>query len=202
MTPRQIERFFHILSRELDEPVTVILTGAAAGALWGYVRPSLDIDFAIIPRRATRTNWPKIEQAIERTSRLTGISVNYAEDIDRWSSVSLMDYQRHKRLYRRFGTLELCLMDPRYWSIGKVSRYLDPDVKDLVEVLTRQRVPATRLIRLWAKALRHSPRSPSLTQFRVQAEHFLRTYGRTIWGKTFDVEQTIRQFERAFRPTR
>ena len=199
MSPRQIDRFFRILAQEVGEPARVILTGAAAGSLWGYVRPSLDIDFAIQTVRRRPTRWTSVEQAIERTVRRTGIRVNYAEDIDRWSPISLLDYQRHTRLYRRLGVLQVRLMDPAYWSIGKISRYLDPDVRDLIKVLRTQRVSATRLVNLWGRALRRSPRSLAMTQFHRQAEHFLSTHGRAIWGKHFEADQAIARFHRACR---
>ncbi len=88
MNRKQIERFFMVLAKELTIPARIILTGAAAGSLWGHLRPSLDIDFAIQPRRRTRQHWERIEQAIQRTVQLTGIRANYAEDIDRWSPIS------------------------------------------------------------------------------------------------------------------
>ncbi|MDP3722751.1 MAG: hypothetical protein Q8R91_04550 [Candidatus Omnitrophota bacterium] len=196
MNPRQIHTFFRVLARELNQPARVILTGAAAGSIWGSARPSLDIDFAITLRRNSAEQWEAVERAVARTIRLTGIPANYAEDIDRWGPISLLDYRRHTRLYRRIGTLEVRLLDPAYWSIGKISRYLDPDVQDVLGALRRQRVPASRVIRVWARALRASPRSAALTQFRWQAEHFLRSHGRTIWGRRFDAEVAIRQFHR------
>ena len=202
MSPRQIERFFRALARELDQPATIILTGAAAGSLWGHVRPSLDIDFAIRPVRRGGASWTRIEEAVSRATQRTGVAVNYAEDIDRWGPISLMDDRRHTTLYRRFEALEVRILDPAYWSIGKISRYLDPDVQDLVGVLSREQVPAKRLVALWAKALRSSPRSTACTLFRRQTEHFLRTYGKTVWGKTFDVEAALRQFSRGMAPNR
>ena len=194
MNPRQIDRFFHVLAQELPQPARVIVTGAAAGSLWGCVRPSLDIDFAIQLVRRGRKDWSQVDAAVDRAVTLTGISANYAEDIDRWGLISLLDYRRRTTLYRKFSSLEVRLLDPAYWSIGKITRYLDPDVQDLVAVLTRRRVPVARLIRVWARALRASPPSTAQSHFRRQAEHFLRTYGRTIWGKRFDSDQAIRQF--------
>jgi len=196
MNQRQIDRFFRVLARELDESATVILTGAAAAALWGHVRPSVDIDFAIRLARRGQARWRKIEEAVDRTVKLTGIQANYAEDIDRWGPITLLDYWRHTLPYRRFGRLNVCLLDPAYWSIGKISRYLDPDVHDLAAVLKHRHIPATRLVHLWARALRKSPPSMACLQFRKQGEHFLGTYGRTIWGRRFDPEQAIRHFLR------
>ncbi len=199
MNPRQIDRFFHVLAQELPQSARVIVTGAAAGSLWGCVRPSVDIDFAIQLFRRGRKGWSQVDAAVDRAVTLTGISANYAEDIDRWGLISLLDYRRRTTLYRKFSNLEVRLLDPAYWSIGKITRYLDPDVQDLVAVLTRRRVPAAQLIRVWARALRASPPSTARSRFRQQAEHFLRTYGRTIWGKRFDSDRTVRQFHQQIR---
>lgn len=195
MSPEQIERFFRLLAKELPRPVTVILTGAAAGSLMGHVRPSLDIDFAIFPTRSpSAASWKTIEDAVERVGQLTGIRPHYAEDIDRWSSVALRGYRQRSRLYRRFGRLEMRLLDPATWAIGKLSRYLPQDIDDLVAILAQQRLPAATLVSYWAQALRHSPRSQALTLFRDHVEDFLRTHGTTIWGRSFDPENATRRF--------
>jgi len=199
VTERQIQRFFRVLSREFSKPARLIVTGAAAGSLWGAVRPSLDIDFGVTMVGADRGDWEAFAGAVARTVQLTGIRADYAEDLDRWGAIALLDYQRHTLLYRAFGQLDVRLLDPVYWSIGKISRYLDPDVRDLVAVCKRRRLPADRLITLWARALRSSPPSTACTLFRTQVEHFLRTYGRVIWGKRFDTEDAIRQFHQQFR---
>lgn len=197
MQPRTIDRFFRILADEFGRQATLIVTGAAAGSLWGHVRPSRDIDFGVVLAGRNPQAWHAFQAAVDRTSRQTGIQVNYAEDIDRWSSITLLDWRRHAVRYRRFGKLDVRVLDPVYWSIGKMGRYFDLDVHDLVAVLTRRRIPATRLIRVWAKALRASPHSPAVFQFRVQVEHFLRVHGRGIWGRRFDADAAIRQFHRA-----
>ncbi|MBI4598186.1 MAG: hypothetical protein HY737_07305 [Candidatus Omnitrophica bacterium] len=197
MNPKTIDRFFRILAREFKRPGTLIVTGAAAGSLWGHVRPSQDIDFGVQLAGKARATWEQFQVAVNRTIEQTGIQVNYAEDIDRWGSITLLDYRRHTLPYRRFGALTVRLLDPIYWSIGKLGRYYALDVQDVVTVLKRQRVPSASLIRVWAKALRESPKSPALWQFRQQVEHFLRTYGREIWGRRFDAEAALRQFHRA-----
>lgn len=202
MTKRQIERFFRLMAESSTEPATVIVTGAAAGSLWGHVRPSADIDFALRPGRRHRRAWPALEGAVTRAVQLSGISANYAEDIDRLSAISFLDYRRHARPYRRFGKVRVRVMDPAHWSIGKIARYLDPDVRDLVAVLRRRRVAPRRLVRLWARAVRRSPRSPALTQFCRQAEHFLHAYGRRVWGRSFRAEPVIEEFRRALAASR
>jgi len=194
MTRAQIDGFFRVLAEQWGEKVVVLLTGAAAAAIWGHVRPSVDIDFAVRVKKRGRSVWERLEDAIGRTVKLTGIQANYAEDIDRWGSITLLDYRRHTRPYRRFGPLEVRLLDPAYWSIGKMTRYLDPDVRDMVQVFKRQKVAADRLARLWGKALKRSPRSTALSQFRRQVEHFVRSSGRTIWGREFAPERALRRF--------
>ena len=201
MSPKAIDRFFSALANEFAGPATIIVTGAAAGSLWGHIRPSQDIDFGLRLGGRGRAGWERFQTAVNRTVQRTGIQVNYAEDIDRWSSITLLDYRRHTAPYRRFGKLNVRLLDPVYWSIGKLGRYFDLDVDDVVTVLRRQHVPAASTVRVWGRALRESPRSTAITQFRNQVEHFLRAYGKTIWGRSFDPEAAVRQFHRAARAT-
>lgn len=199
MTPRTINRFFRTLAQEFTEPATLIVTGAAAASLWGHVRPSQDIDFGVrLPGRQPAA-WERFQAAVNRTTQRTGIHVNYAEDLERWSSITLLDYQRHTLPYQRIGRLNIRLLHPLYWSIGKLARYFALDVDDLVTVLKRRRLPLASAIRVWAAALRASPRSTALPQFRSQVEDFLRTHGRTIWGRRFDADAAVHRFLRQAR---
>lgn len=202
MQPERIDAFFEALASHLRKPATVILTGAAAGSLLGHVRSSVDIDFAIRLTLSTATGWAAVEQAVSLTSRDTGITASYAEDIDRWSSVSLLDYRQHAKVYRRFGTLTVCILDPAYWSIGKIGRYLESDANDVAEVLRVQRVPLRRLLALWIRVLRESPPSTALTDFRYHAESFLRIFGRTVWGSRFNAQHAIESFRRQLAASR
>ena len=197
MNPRQIERFFQILSRELDAEARAILTGAAAGALWGRVRPSADVDFALEFKRTGPRLWEKVESAVKRTMKLTGLQANYAPDIDRWGLISLLDYKKHTRLYRRFGRLQVDLLEPGYWSIGKMTRYLEPDVRDMTDVFRRRRVRWQTLVKLWGRSLRKSPPSLVQGQFRRQVEDYLRHHGKKVWGNSFKAETAIEHFHRA-----
>jgi len=196
MHPVRINRFFRTLAREFNAPARIILTGAAAGSLLGHVRTSQDVDFAVQLPRGDQADWERFQAAVARTAQATGIQVNYAEDIDRWSSITLLDYRRHTAAHRRFGKLDVRLLDPAYWTIGKLGRYFEVDVDDLVAVLKRRRLPVEPLLRLWARALRESPRSAAISQFRAQVEHFLRTYGRTLWGARFNPDDAVSRFLR------
>ncbi|HZL19714.1 MAG TPA: hypothetical protein VFG23_18415 [Polyangia bacterium] len=195
MTPRRIEQFLATLAAQLDAPARAYLTGAAAAALWGRVRPSLDVDLGVELKRGS--DWASVQEAVDRTTRLTGIPANVAEDIDRWGMITLLDYRRSSRRYKRFGRLEVRLLHPANWSIGKLTRYLDPDIRDVVEVFRRQKIAVARAARTWGRALRASPASTAQFQFRRNVESFLVKRGRSIWGAPFDAKAAITTFHRA-----
>jgi len=196
MRSPEADRFFRVLAKQLDEPATVFLTGAVAGAIFGNVRPSADIDFAIEPKREGKGRWDKIEGALRRASRATGITVQYARDIDRWGTVSLIDYREKSLPYRKFGRIDVRTLDPAHWAIGKFSRYMEPDVQDLVAVLKKKRIPPVGLAKTLGKALKQSPPSSQGFQFRQHVEHFLREYGPKIWGAGFVPAGPIRAFHK------
>lgn len=200
MSPAQIDRFFKILSEETDRPITVILTGAAAGALMGNVRPSLDIDFAVTLSSSSahpEKEWPALEEAVQRTSQKTGIAVNFSADLDRWSSIALLDYAHHTKPYQRFGRVVVRILEPPYWAIGKLSRFVQSDLDDLRRVLKAQSPPWRSTVALWGKALKSSPPSTSCFQFRQHVEQFLRSYAQEVWGAECDPAQAIQEFHRA-----
>lgn len=196
MGPEEIGRFFRVLAGHLEEPVVVILTGAAAGAAWGHVRASVDIDFAIEPRHEREGSWEQIEAAIQSATRATNIPAQYARDIERWGMISLADYRRHTLPYRRFGLVEVRLLRPDYWAIGKLNRWLEQDANDLVAVFRKERPPLAQTLQVWGKALRASPPSSTRFEFRRRVEHFLNSHGREIWGRRFDPASAIRTFHR------
>lgn len=199
MTPSEIDRFFSKLSARLPCPASVILTGAGAGTLLGGVRPTHDLDFELRPaRRSFRQGALRqaLETAVEEVSRETGIACNFTEDIDHWSSITLLDYRKHARNYKRFGKLSVRLLAPLYWSIGKFGRYLSSDIEDLMFVLTKHKVKPRTLARLLGRALRESPTSNALFLFRRQVEDFFRTYGPRVW-KGYASDKAIAAFHQA-----
>ncbi|MEA2695822.1 MAG: hypothetical protein QOI66_93 [Myxococcales bacterium] len=199
MTRRQIERFLAVLAHELPFAARAYLTGAAAGALYGRVRPSFDIDLGIqLPGRSrSPRSWETVQAAVDRTCSVTNIPANVAEDIDRWGMITLLDYRRSSRLYRHFGRLEVRLLHPLNWSIGKLTRYLDADLGDVIAVFRKQGVAPQMAARIWGRALRASPASTSQFRFRHNVETFFEKHGRLIWGKTFDAAVAIAAFHRA-----
>lgn len=197
MTPRRIKKFFQVLAEEIDTPATIYLTGACAAALWGRVRPSQDVDFGMeLPADADKT-WEDVHAAVVRTSRRLGIAASVAADIDRWGMITLLDYKRTSRRCFRAGPLDVRLLAPTHWSIGKLTRFLDPDVRDVARVFHHLKVPAQSAAKVWGRALRASPPSTTQFQFRRNVEGFFNREGKRIWGKDFDPAAAIRWFHRA-----
>ena len=201
MDKKQIDRFFRAFNQNIKIPVAdgkikIILTGAAAGTILGGNRPSIDIDFEI---SCDKEIFKDAENAVRRASDVTGIAVNFSEDIDRWSQITFLDYRKHTIAYKTFGRIAVFILSPAYWSIGKIARYLDPDVDDLVKVLKNNPVEPLELVRLWSRALAKSPRSTASFTFKRHAEHFLRTYGATIWEKGFDPENCLKALSKVVR---
>ncbi len=198
MNQKEIIHFFELLADRFGDKCRIILTGAAAGALYGRVRPTTDIDFALkIEAGSQQTydrSWQAFTKAVEEVSATTGIAAQYAEDIDRWSSITLLDYEKHTTLFKRFGRIGVYLLEPSYWAIGKLSRYLDPDIQDLILVFKRTRTSWEDLCEVTGKALKESPKSTSCFQFRKQVEDFLKAHGKKVWGKNFNPEEAIKRF--------
>ena len=189
MTAADIDRFFEEMDRRIGRPVQVLLTGAAAGILQGMRRATLDIDFEIrlkpaSARSNTGKEWDTVQKAIEDAARATGITPQYDEDIDKWSSIAMPS--KRSRLHRRFGKVEVRILEPGLWALGKLARYLSTDVQDLRIVLKRANLNAATTVKLWGTALGISPASSSQATFRRQVESFLDQHAREIWGRTAD----------------
>lgn len=189
MNKKQIERYFQLLAKAYPKKCWVILTGAAAGALYGRIRPTLDIDF-----QARAERWQEFSEAVRKVSERTGIAAQFAENIDHWSMITLADYSKHTHVYKKFGGVEVRLMEPPYWAIGKLSRYLDPDIQDLAKVFKKTGTGWHRVAAVAGKCLAKSPRSTASFQFRKQVEHFFLKEGRKVWGKAFKANEAISVF--------
>ena len=197
MDRRQIDHFFKILDAEFNKGARIILTGAAAGHIMGSKRPSVDIDFAIKLKKPGALEWEELESAIRKAIAETGIQANYAEDIDKWGMITLLDYENNIKIYKKYGSLAVWVLSPAFWSIGKVTRFLDPDIKDMIQVFRKTKIPPIKLAKVWGRALRESPRSTVLTRFRRQAESFFESYGIKIWGLSFNSARAIGQFHKS-----
>ena len=198
MKKNLIDRLFTELDRELGRPAEIILTGAAAGLLLGNIRPSLDIDFEIRIKGSKRARENSgVSEAIQRASAKAGVAVNYSDEISRWSMIDYLDYRKTALPYKTIGRLRIKLMAPGHWTIGKMARFLEIDIQDMVKIVKKRRLKARPLVQLWGKALASSPLSLASGQFRDHVIAFLRRDARPLWGKRFDPEEAISLFKRA-----
>lgn len=196
MKKNLIDLFFLELDRALSRPASVIVTGAAAGAIYGNVRHSVDIDFEIRLKKGGRNQDEIVQDAIRGVSSKLGISANYSDDISHWSMISYLNYRKSSIRYKRIGRMDIRLLAPEYWTIGKMTRFLEIDLKDIIKVIKKKRLPAGPLVSLWARALRASPLSLAKGQFRRNVENFLNRHGKRLWGKAFDRQKAINDFRR------
>jgi hypothetical protein len=197
LTRRDLDRFLRTLAGRLPCRATLVLTGGSQAMLLGGTRPTADIDFGLSLAGSDAGRWLEVEALVGAAARDSGVAVQFAEDVDRWSSVSIPPGRRRTRSLGRLGRLSVRLLDPRCWAVYKLARYLQPDVEDLVAVLRRERVPWASLARLCGESLRSSPRSTQLRLFRGQVEHFFAAHGRAVWGARFEPERAIGAFRRA-----
>lgn len=190
MQKRQIDFFFRELDKTLGIKAEVILLGASAGSLMGHIRPSLDIDFEIRP--AVKVKDKKgFQEKVLRVARKAGVAVNFSEDVGHRSMVNYLDYRKTALPYKTFGKLNVRLIAPEYWTIGKMARYYALDAQDVAAIIRKQKLQPLPLVRLWKRALESSDLSLELGQFKKHAEHFLKAYGRKLWGKAFQTEKMI-----------
>ena len=94
--------------------------------LLGSRRTTADADFGLVVSAHDEPLWPEVESAVITAARDTGVTVQYSNDIDRWSSIAMPDYQRHTRPYKRFGRVSVHLLDPAYWPKNPVTLKKSP----------------------------------------------------------------------------
>lgn len=193
-----IDSFFKELDREFRRPLTVLITGAVAGFIMGHIRPSDDIDFEVdLPEgEATADVKQALAAAIKSVSQKLQMPAQYTENIAGWSQIALMDYKRTALPYKKIGNINIKFLAPEYWAIGKFTRYLPLDRKDLIGVLKATNGDATELITVLAKALRSSPLSDRSLEFKNHVVDFLKNDGIKIWGNGFSHESAVEEFKK------
>lgn len=201
MKIRDVDDFFKEVDRRIDFRLQVILTGGAAGVLFGMKRATFDIDFEVhLLKGKVKGNWDALQRALERASQSTKITPQYAEDIDRWSSIALP--VKKSQAYKRIGKIDVRILEPSLWAIGKLARYLSSDIADLVHVLKSQTKNGEACARVWGKAIAVSPPSAAQSTFKRQVDHFFDRYAKTIWGKKANPEKLKSIFLKTARRSR
>ena len=176
----------------------MIITGAAAGMLFGHSRPSLDIDFEIRPKGNPSAEYMKYtEDTIKAISSNLGIDINYSEDISHWSMIDFLEYRAKAISYKKIGDLNIKLIAPEYWTIGKMARFYEIDIQDMVHVIKKKKLKAMDLIQLWIRALKASPLSLTKRRFVDHVRTFVKTYGKRTWGRDFEAELALKKFNKA-----
>ena len=197
MRKNLIDLFFLELSKKTTQDTEVIVTGAVAGALFGHSRPSLDIDFEIRPTKEKDPAYLEyLDGVIREISSNLKVDTNYGEDISHWSMIDYLDYRTKTIPYKKMGRLDIRLMAPEYWTIGKMARFLELDIQDMIKIIKIKRIPSDRLVKLWARALKASDLSLELGQFRQHVEFFLKKCGPRLWGKSYKAEKAVALFRK------
>lgn len=192
-----IDLFFLEISKKTTKDTEVIVTGAAAGALFGYSRPSLDIDFEIRGKgKKNEAYLEYLDGVVREISSRMSIDINYGEDISHWSMIDYLDYRDKAIPYKKMHRLDVRLMAPEYWTIGKMTRFLEIDTEDIIQVIKKKKLAANGMIELWARALKASPMSLAKKDFIDHVRTFIKTYGRRAWGNGFDAKAAIIRFNK------
>ena len=195
MKPEKINQFFVALDRELHLPAEVIIIGASAESLMGHVRPSLDIDFEIRAKSGHSGLFRKnVVRAIETAQEKVKIAVNYSENIKGWSMINYLDYRKTAIPYKKIGLLDVKIMAPEYWTIGKMTRFLELDIQDMLKIIKAKNIAPERLRKIWIKAFASSDLSLELGQFKQHVIFFVERHGTGMWGRSFNAEKWIQEF--------
>ena len=152
--------------------------------LWAISRA--DLDFQVTFNKESSRNADMFQTAIDATVKETGIAARYDSAIESWSSISWPQSEPRSRRYRRFGSIDVHILDPLWWSVGKLARYLASDISDLVVVLKTTRTQPAEAVRAWGQALGRSPLSSAQPIFKRQVLNFLKENATTIWGPKAD----------------
>ena len=177
MNIQDIDNYFRTLSQELNVKTRIILIGGAAALIMGGVRPTRDVDFEI----ETKASPEQIEQSIRISENKSGLASEYSGNIERWSMLNLPGYRKHTKTYKKFGKLTVDILKPEYWSIGKIGRYLDSDIQDMLSVFKEQKTRPENLMKVWKEVIKTSPVSDELFHFKKHMEHFMKTFGEKLW---------------------
>jgi len=202
MNKKKINEFFRRLDAKLNEPAVVILVGASAGSLMGHVRPSFDIDFEIRLKKSTPVKKTRLANVILKTAAETGVAVNFSENIGGGSMISYLDYRQTALRYKKFGKLDVKLIEPAYWTIGKMTRFLELDIQDMVKIIHKKKLKPTEMILVWAQAFRSSDLSLELGQFKEHVLFFLKQYSKRLWGQAMGSKNLEADFLAQISPKR
>ena len=202
MTRGRVERFFRLLAERYGRPARILLVGGGASIVQAEPRFTEDLDFEVrtSARAPVGTRDRKaLESAIAAANRATGVKAQYSDRVERWSMIPWPGYERHTRLWKRFGACTVHLLEPEYFALSKLARGTATDQADIVTVLRRVRGSWRKLATLCGRAHRAAPMSNSLHLFRLQVERFFTATAPKIWGRTYRPDAALSLFYRSCR---
>jgi hypothetical protein len=171
-----IELFFKRLSEFITEDIDIYLLGGCALIILGASRATQDIDFEI--RGASDETIERIQQFCNDKN----IPVNFSEDAGMWGMISINNNRNTALPYSDFGKINVRILDPLDMSIGKIERFTDIDIQDIIFLIKKFSMKPEELLTVWAKALSKSTKSEKVFLFRKQVESFIKTYSKKLWG--------------------
>ncbi len=185
MNQNDLDIFFTELDKSLQIACSIILTGASAGMLMGHIRPSLDIDFEITPLKTSDKHLlaDSLPKAINTATKVMPVAVDYSGDISHWSQISYLDYRTTAQSYKKIGLLDINIIAPEYWTIGKMTRFVAQDIEDIKVIITSKNIQPIPLINLWAQALTSSELSLTCSAFKRNVNNFINAFSKELWKK-------------------
>jgi len=189
MIKSDIDAYFHALSLEWSYPTRIILNGDAYAHILTKAKVGDDLSFEI-----KTVHIQKLVNALFQIGHRLNLQVDFTENIQNGSPITYLDYRSHLRPYKSFKNIKVFLLHPSYWSLGKIVRYHDQDIMEMISVFEKWRPGESALAALWKQAMDASPKSTTLYQIPKSAFHFFRKYGVTVWGKGFSLNRIMEYF--------
>ena len=130
-----MKHIYEKLAKSLAEKnlkARIIAVGRSALELYGIeAQYTQDIDFELI---AEDEVWKDLEAIIEGLE----VRADYGESFDRWSVVPMPEgYRERAKCVMKFGKVEVCVLDPVDYVIGKLRRGTVEDEEDARLVIKR-----------------------------------------------------------------
>jgi hypothetical protein len=189
----QLDQFLTELASRWNKPLRLILTGAWAVVPWTSVRATYDVDFEVNGLDAADAE--DFGAATRAAGNVVGLVAEYTTDLDRWGMITMLDYRDHTHAYKRVGQLDVQVLDPKHWSIGKINRFIDTDIHDLICVFTAIRIDPLELAQFWQQAICSSIVSTQQLSTKKHARDFFKQYGKEIWNDALSLQQVALIFD-------
>ena len=144
-----IDAFLALAGERIRTPSRLFLLGGSALVLLGNSRATLDLDYL-----GDDIDKDEFQRTIEIIADEQRIEIE-AVPLDRFIPIDPAAEQRHL-FYRRFGLLDVFILDPYLIALSKVDRGFESDIEDVVFLIHRGLVALPELETLLDNALLQS----------------------------------------------